>query len=140
MNIWNRPRRSTPLLALACALVMVACATVEPPISDVEERSRARWDAYLAGDFATVYGYLSPAMRSSVSSVQYQRSLLLKKVRYQSTEVLGSDCSGDVCKVSILLNFVVNQPVPGMAKYEGKQKIEENWVRTDGEWWFVPEK
>ena len=62
------------LMAGACALLLVSgCATVVPDEDLVEQRAMARWNALLSDDLAGAYEYLSPAFRSSVTSVQYQR-------------------------------------------------------------------
>ncbi len=32
------------------------------------------------------------------------------------------------------------KPVPGVPRYEATQTVEEDWVRVDGQWWFLPKK
>lgn len=136
----NRQPLFRAAVTLVLALVLAACAATTPKQPAVEERAQARWDAHLAGDLGAVYEYLSPARRTSISSLAYQRSLLRRQIGYTSAEVLGSDCLEDSCKIQILIGIKVNRPVPGVDVYEGEQEIEENWIRSEGNWWYVPKK
>lgn len=99
-----------------------------------------RWDALLSGDLAAAYEYLSPGFRSSVSSLQYQRSILLKKVKWTSAEIIESKCEETICNVEILLGFTVYGALPGVSKFEDTEQIYETWVLVDGKWYLVPEK
>jgi len=132
------PTAARGFTALAAALLLAACAATATRPEDVATRAQARWDAVTQGDFATAYQYLAPGYRSSVSSVQYQRSLLTQKVHWTGAKVIDSDCSDNTCKVSISLDFEVVKPVPGLNKYDGTQKISEDWILADGQWWYVP--
>ena len=125
------------LCAVCTAMFATGCATT-PAIDEVGTRAQARWDHLLAGELETAYGFLSPGTRSSVSSLQYQRSIYLKKVRWTKARHVESDCQEDTCKVSILLDYSLLAPLPGVAKYESSKTVTENWVRVDGQWWFVP--
>ena len=138
--IRKTPRPLAAIVLLLASLVLAACAGSQPKTPDVEARAQAKWDAHIAGDLGAVYEFLSPARKSSINSLAYQRSLLRRQIGYTGAEVVGSDCLEDSCKVTILIDIKVVRPVPGMDVYEGSQEITENWVRTDGEWWFVPEK
>jgi hypothetical protein len=40
--------------------------------------------------------------------------------------------------VTFETGFKVDKPVPGMDGFEGSQTVEETWIKTDGQWWFVP--
>lgn len=126
------------MAALAATLLLAACAGTATRPEDVNTRAQARWDALTSGDFATAYQYLAPGYRSSVSSVQYQRELLTHKVRWTGARVIDSNCSDKTCKVSISLDFEVIKPVPGLNKYDGTQKISEDWILADGQWWYLP--
>ncbi|MCW8925429.1 MAG: hypothetical protein OQJ84_04155, partial [Xanthomonadales bacterium] len=100
----------------------------------------ARWDALLSGDLAAAYEYLSPGYRSSVSLLQYQRLILLKKVKWTSAEYIESDCEENSCNVKIMLGFTVYGALPGMRTFTDTQDIEESWVRVEGQWYYVPPK
>jgi len=128
--------RATCLLAL---LALAACATIQDQSEVIGTRAQARWDALLAGDLAKAYTYLSPAYRSSVGPLQYQRQVLLQKVRWTGAQYIDSECLESTCKVRISLDFALIGALPGVRRYDGHQEIEENWVKADGQWWYVPE-
>ena len=133
--------RKTWLLLLSCAMLSLAsCATTMSKENAVEERAKARWETLLAGDLDGAYGFLSPGFRSSVSSLQYQRSLLLMRIKWDDVRVIESECEETTCNVSISLDYTLHGALPGVSKFEGNQKIEESWLLVDGNWYFVPEK
>ena len=125
------------LVGLVCSLlVLAACKKSE----SIEERATARWDVLLSGDTTSAYEYLSPGYRSSVSLQQYQRSLLTMKVAWTGANFNESECTEDLCKVKISIDYSVRGALPGVKEFKGVQKIEESWVRVDGVWYLVPEK
>lgn len=125
---------------LVLMVALAGCATTGAPDKQIAERAQARWDALVAGDLDTAYGYLSPAYRSSVSSMQYQRRILLQKVRWTGAEYIDSDCLEESCKVRISLDFSLIGALPGVRRFNGTQEIEETWIKSGGKWWYVPEK
>lgn len=127
-------------VGLCCLLLLSACATTAPKPDDIDNRATSRWNAILTGDLTGAYEYLSPAYRSSVSSVRYQRSILLKRVKWTSARYVESECAAATCKVKISIGYTAFGAVPGVKTFEGTQTIEESWVLTDGEWYFVPDK
>ena len=134
----TRWRRGAAILGLS--LLLAACATPVPRADDVSVRAQERWALLLADDYAGAYEYLSPGFRSSVSSIQYQRKLLLQKIRWTDARYIDSECLETSCKVRISLDFVLLQAVPGVKRYDATQTIVEDWVKADGQWWFVPKK
>ena len=128
------------LLLLVVMMLLSACASTPPKIPSIEERATARWDMLFSGDLAGAYEFLSPGYRSSVSSLQYQRSILLKQVRWISAEYKSSDCEETTCKVKFLLEFRVVGALPGVKSYVGSMDIEELWILIDGLWYLVPEQ
>jgi len=132
----NRP---APLWFSGVVVLMLsACAATVPPEKAVEDRAMARWEALLSDDLAGAYEYLSPGYRSSVSSLQYQRSLLMKKVKWKDAEYLESDCVETSCKVKISLKYTVFGAIPGIKSYDGTKAIEESWVLVNGNWYLIP--
>ena len=121
-------------------LLLSACATVLPTEQVIEQRATARWDAILSADFATAYDYLSPGYRSSVSSVQYQRGILLNTVKWTGARYVESDCAETTCKVKISLDYTVYGALPGVKSYNRSKVIDESWVMIDGTWYVVPKK
>lgn len=128
------------MATFALLLSLVACAGTPQKDHPIAERAQARWDTLLSGDLHAAYGYLSPAYRSSVSSVRYQRRIMLQKVRWTGARYIDSDCSEISCKVRISLDFTLIGALPGVRQFNGTQEVEESWVKTGGQWWYVPEK
>lgn len=134
--VWTKLGKAA---GLALVLALTACAGAPPKDHPIAERAQARWDNLLAGDLHAAYGYLSPAYRSSVGSVQYQRQIMLQKVRWTGAEYIDSDCSEETCKVRIFLDFSLIGVLPGVRRFDGSQEIEETWVKSGGQWWYLPE-
>jgi len=129
------------LLVLCCGLLSLsACDLLTGKPATIEERASARWELLFAGDFAGAYEYLSPGYRSSVSSVQYQKSLLLQRVEWKNAKYIESDCTETTCKVSILLGYVMRGGLPGVQSFEGNDVIKESWIKTDKVWYLVPKQ
>ena len=132
-------RRGMLYSGLCCSLLLLsACATTSRTENTIEKRATSRWDAILSDDLAGAYEFLSPGFRSSVSSVQYQRSVLLKRVKWTAAEYIESQCTETTCKVKISLNYALYGALPGVKSFEGTETIEESWVLVDGNWYFVP--
>ena len=126
-------------MVIVTLLLVSACVTTRPAEQVVEERATARWNALLSDDLTGAYEYLSPGYRSSVSSKNYQRALLLKKVKWNDAEYIESECAETTCKVKISLYYTVFGAVPGLKSFDGRETIEESWVLVDGDWYLVPD-
>lgn len=127
------------LILIATLFLISACAATRPAEQVTGERAMARWNALLADDVSGAYQYLSPGYRSSVSEKNYQRALLLKKVRWNDAKYIESNCEETTCKVKISLNYTVFGAVPGLKSFDGTQTIEESWVLVDSNWYLVPD-
>lgn len=140
MNNVTNMGRVHHIVVVCSFMLLSACATSTSvnPESLIEERATARWEAFFSGDLAGAYEYLTPAYRTSVSSLQYQRSVLLKRVAWTSAKYKGSVCEETSCKVKFDVGFTVSGALPGVKSYKGAQIIEETWVLIDGQWYFVP--
>jgi len=147
MNEHSVPRTSycfkclRSLLVVISILLLAACAsTGDARKNPVEEIAQQRWDALLAADFDTAYSLYSPGYRSANSRVDFEISQRTRKVGILAAQVIGSDCAGDACTVSTVVQYRVGSAVPGVSKWESNSQLEERWVRTEGKWWFVPEE
>lgn len=126
--------------ALLLAALASACATIQPAATIVQQRAQARWDALLAGDYDSAYGFYSPGYRSAHSRVDFEVLLRTHRVRWSSAEVRKSSCEADVCAVVTSLGYQVAGAVPGVPVWKNKKDVAETWVRTGAQWWFLPEK
>lgn len=128
------------LVALAVTLATLsACAVAPPKTQQVEQRAMARWDAYFAGDLAAAYEFLTPGTRSSVSLMQYQRSVFLNKINWTEAKFIESDCAETTCKVKISIKYTVIGAVPGLKSFTSSQVVEESWLLVNGNWYLVLE-
>ena len=133
--------KSSLLPGVCCSLLLLsACATTAQKEDNIEERAMERWNALLTGDLTGAYEFLSPGYRSSVSSTQYQRSILLNRVKWTAAHYIEGDCTETVCKLKISLDYVLHGALPGVKSFESTQPIDESWVLVDGLWYIVPEK
>jgi hypothetical protein len=124
-------------------LFLAACAAAPPKSTGADpfpERAEARWEALLAGDLETAYSYLSPGYRSTVSIVDWGISQRTRKVKWTSVEYVSHDCEETRCILVFSGAFTVKAPVPGMDQFDSKQRLEETWIKSEGQWWYLPKK
>lgn len=143
--LWRLPGK--PALLLACMLTGVfasACAGKAPvpesPEVSIAERAQHRWDALLGGDFETAYGFYSPGYRSTRSMIDLAFEYRLRRVGWTSAQYKEHRCAENACTVIFDMGFTVAMPVPGLNKWDGKQTVKEKWIKTGGQWWFLPSK
>jgi hypothetical protein len=131
-----------PILLLAfmlAALFLSACASTTPkPDNTIVKRAQDRWAALLADDFETAYSYYSPGYRSTTSVIDFAFKIRARRVRWTSAEYKEHSCAENSCTLVFKVGFTVNKPVPGLDKYDGSDTTEEKWVKTDGQWWYLP--
>jgi len=131
---------------LGSLLLLSACATStvdtdaesSDPSKVIEARAMARWNTLLAGDLPAAYEFLSPALRTSVSSLQYQRSIVIQKVQWTGAEYVEADCEETHCNVRISVEFAVYGALPGVSVFRESQVVDESWVLVDGTWYYIP--
>mgnify|MGYP001815933710 FL=1 len=125
---------------LCAAIFLSACAAPVSKESRVEQRVNERWEKLLTGDLAGAYEYLSPGYRSSVSSLQYQRSVLLKQIKWTSAKYVESNCEDVNCTATVEVGFTIHGGVPGIKSFSSTRPVEETWLLVDGIWYFVPKQ
>jgi len=136
-SVLVRVIRNIAMVAM-CAFLMSACATTGPG-STVAKRAQDRWDALLAGDFENAYQFYSPGFRSSHSRSDFEVSMRLRKVQYRGAQYASEECEAERCKLSFNVQYQVASPVPGLDTWESKTTLDETWVKTQGQWWYVPD-
>ena len=129
------------MLALCPIAILAGCATLqsesEKAESVVAERAQQRWDSILTGELDVAYGLLSPAQRTSITPLAYKRDVLNSPFRWKSADVSRVECQEMTCLATVTVAMDVIGAVPGVARFPIKQDMEEQWILTDGEWWFV---
>jgi hypothetical protein len=143
----SRAALGMSVFALSVMLVLSACATTNsnsdtaPTSNDVaSDRAQLRWDSIFARDYDTAYSLYTPGYRSSTSRVDFEISIRLRRVKWTSAENLGQECSENRCVITFNLGYTVDKPVPGLDSFDGSNVIDETWIKSDGEWWYVPPK
>jgi len=132
--------RQGAIVLLSLAL-LTACASTSTASRDkaIEQRAQARWDALLAGDYATAWSYLSPGYRSALSVTDYEISMRTRRVQYTSAEYQSHTCEEAACTVQVMVGYRVVKPAQGVPEWNSKSAVEERWIQLDGKWWFLPE-
>jgi hypothetical protein len=126
---------------LLTTLLLAGCAGApSSPDQVVKERAEQRWEAIFARDYSKAYEFYSPGYRSQYSAVDLEIALRVQKVRWTSAKYIDHACNEDICKVRFNLSYRVAAPVPGVNVWNGWDTIEEQWVRTSGKWWYLPDQ
>jgi len=144
-NLKSASRQRPGKLALLWVLMLAgvfltACAAPGSTGDSIAERAQDRWDALLSGDFATAYGFYSPGYRSSRSVFDLAFEIRSRRVQWVSAEYQDHSCDERVCTVKFLVGFKVIQPVRGLPVWESSSLIDDKWVKTEGQWWYLPKK
>ena len=128
------------LTMAALILAISACASApSTPAQTLGQRVQERWDALLSQDLETAYRYLSPGQRQVLRFQDYvmqqaSRSVRLTSARFKEV----TSCDDGVCSLKVLVGFEVSAPA-GAGLYRSSQIMHENWIESDGQWYFVPE-
>jgi hypothetical protein len=115
----------------AAAIALAGCATIgaQSPEAAVKERSQARWDALVKGDFDAAYGYMSPGSRAVQSQASYVGSL--RKGFWKSAKVDKVVCASEqACDVELTIEYEIQGR-------QMKTPLRETWVREGSDWWYV---
>jgi hypothetical protein len=127
-------------LTLVC-LLLSGCASAPASRDEVvKERAEQRWEHIFAREYSEAYEYYSPGYRSKFSAVDLEIALRVQKVRWRSAKYLDHTCEEKSCIVRFRLGYRVAAPVPGVDVWNGWSTVEEQWLNTRGEWWFVPDE
>jgi hypothetical protein len=136
---WQTPNRWFALVLTAA--ILSACATGPGRVGNViVERAQGRWEALLAGDFEKAYSYYSPGYRSGTSVFDFTFEIRSRRVIWTSAQYREHSCVENSCTVLFDVGYRVVQPVPGLDKWDGSDELEEKWVKTGGQWWYLPKK
>ena len=108
---------------------MSSASPAEVKVAAVTERSNARWQAMIKGDFQTAYGMMTDASRKSVTLEGFRgrsRSVVFKDAKVQKVS-----CEAESCKVDVFVTY--DHP-----KLKGVGfPATETWVIEHGMFWYV---
>lgn len=103
----------------------------------LEQRVKAKWDAMIRKDFASVYALTSPAYRGVSSLAVFQRGFSVGRVGWRRIEVVDIDFKGDdAAMVGMNVHLVYYQAQPG-EEVEMTTYLQEPWIQVDGQWWYL---
>jgi len=136
----NKTIKPASVFVLLSLMLLSACATTPSPDEIVKERAEARWEALLSRDYASAYSFYSPGYRSTTSATDFEIEFRLRRVRWTMAEYMDHDCEENTCSVSFRMGYRVGSPVPGVNSWDGYDKVTDQWVKTSGEWWYLPEE
>jgi hypothetical protein len=135
MQEMNRTDVARWALVLWAIAAVAGCASLAPgkPEEVVRQRAQARWDALLAGEWKTAYGYMSPSYRALVEEKRFANQFG-SGAGWVSAEVFKVTCADEKCTVVMEVKF---KPILGMrAGNVATTSFEESWIREDGQWWM----
>jgi hypothetical protein len=126
---------------MVAGVLLTACATApEDTGNSIAERAQDRWDALLAGEYEKAYAFYSPGYRSTTSVFDLALRTKSQRVQWVSAEYKDHSCDDSVCTVNVLVGFKIVKPVKGMKVWESSSLVDEQWVKTEGQWWYLPKK
>lgn len=129
------------MAALILSIGMMGCAgsgggstsTAQlEPQKIVADLAAARWEALIKGDLAKAYNYLSPGTRDVMSLGLYKTRI--RGGNWKKANVDSVTCEQDQCKVLMAIEYSYRD-IKSL-----ETRLEENWLRQDGKWWFVPRR
>lgn len=127
--------RSLGLVAMA-ALLLSGCATMYRPGSPeaiVKEKSLARWDHLIKGDFEAAYKMTQPAFRALTAADRY-RSRFGGAAQWTDAEIISVECEPERCQA--VLNIKAYLPTVIAHKEPVATTVRETWIKEDGTWWY----
>jgi len=123
-------------------------ATVRPDVAPaqttaqaeaiVTERAGERWQHLVARTPGEAYAYLSPGYRELVSQEEYERTILVRPVKWTNARVSGVTCVDIVCDVHLEIDYTLRMPVQGVGAVSSRSVQQEKWVSSGGQWYLVP--
>jgi len=121
--------------ALACSLLLAACATapVATPEEQVQQRASERWAALVKRDFSKAYAFTSPAYREKVDAETYQERTA--QGSWSAAEVVKVTCPDPAqCNSTVRVEF--KNPLARKFGDSISTHVEENWLLVDGAWYL----
>ncbi len=106
----------------------------------LESRAVERWNLLIASKFEEAYQFLSPGVRSTKTAQTYAAELAGRPVRWLTVKYHGKDCASEnSCAVTVEVDYEVKLVSAGVGKVQVPGYIVENWIRLNGNWYFVPD-
>ena len=105
----------------------------------VEQRAVKRWELLVAGKPEDAYEYLTPGYRQTRNKEDYTQLILNRPIQWTGVSYLDKLCeSADACSVKVKIKFKLDSPIPGVGVIHSENPQQEQWIRSDGQWYFLP--
>ena len=137
------------LLTAVLAVFLAACGTIGTPRTEVPQtpeeaitqRTQERWKLIVAGDFTSAYDYLTPGARAVMSLDAYAGRLGMAQIKWTGATVDWVKCEdADTCQAQVAVDTLITVPGTGQGQVPGQTKLVESWLRSDGQWYFLPSR
>lgn len=81
---------------------------------------------------------MSPGYRELISKDEYERTVLVRPVKWKAAQVSGVSCEDIVCEVHLEIDYTLRMPVQGVGAVSSRSVQKEKWVSSGGQWYLVP--
>lgn len=115
------------------------------PKDSLEYRAVARWQARIDEDWDAAYEFLSPAMRAVKPKQVHRAQAQTRSLLWRDAEFGRKSCKpgeGEIeetCRVIMKVTSLYMGVVDEMRGQESVDEIIENWVKSNGSWWYLPD-
>lgn len=131
--------KSAATIVLAGALLAVAGCTDKSNPSNIDTRSVERWNYLIEHKAEKAYDYLSPGFRDTQPREVYAAAMNGRPVKWISAKFVGKECEEDSCKVRVDVTYSIELPgLQGSTAVQATNTQEESWIRSGGEWFYLP--
>lgn len=138
----KKPSAARVAAGLLLAAGVTACGEVKPsltPEQTVAQRSQARVDAMVTGDYATAYRYYTPGYRSSTGEADFIVRFKVSKVKWTGGRLVDVQCEESLCNARVDIDYFVDEPMRGVSEHRSTRRIDETWINVDDQWYYVDE-
>lgn len=138
------------LLVVALVAVLTACGAAGggkarpsaknlTPEEAVAARAVERWKYIIAGDLKSAYQLLTPGARKVQTSEDYAQRMAQAQIKWTDARVKSVTCEdAETCQAVVELDIDVNVPGMGATKISTLTIVEEHWLASAGQWYFLP--
>lgn len=99
-------------------------------------RATERWGYIVSKDYKGAYDYFSPGTKSVMPPESWELRMAHSQIVFVGVDVTDVACRDEVmCKATMLLRYKVR--APGVGEVETSQQRTEDWVKSDGKWFYV---
>lgn len=133
---------SARLTVIVLAVLLAGCGAMAKKETDpavtLENRAVERWQLLIDGKPDQAYDYLTPGYRATRSRESYAQAFRPATLRWRSIEWRRAECTEpDSCQARLLLTYTVT--MQGAGEAFSVREVMENWLRVDGQWYYLPE-